>query len=127
MPGVNKVFLVGNVGDDPECGAFQDGKAYANFSVATSEQWKDKITNKKQEKTEWHKCVATGRLAEIIRDYVRKGSTVHVEGKIRTRKWQDQEGNDRYTLEIVVLQMQMLGHPPMRQDEAQTIVDDIPR
>ena len=106
--GVNKVILVGNLGKDPEVRYMPNGSAVANFSIATSENWKDKNTGETQEKTEWHRVVAFRKLAEIIEQYVKKGSKVYIEGKLQTRKWQDNNGNDRYTTEIVADQMQML-------------------
>jgi single-strand DNA-binding protein len=105
---VNKVILVGRLGKDPETRYMTNGEAVTNFSLATSETWKDK-SGEKQEKTEWHNCVAYRKLAEIIAEYVKKGSQIYVEGKLQTRKWQTKEGQDRYTTEIVVDQMQMLG------------------
>ncbi|HID82212.1 MAG TPA: single-stranded DNA-binding protein [Chromatiales bacterium] len=107
--GVNKVILVGNLGADPETKYMPSGDAVTNITVATSESWKDKQTGDKREKTEWHKVVMFRRLAEIAAEYLRKGSQVYIEGKIQTRKWQDKDGNDRYTTEIVADQMQMLG------------------
>ena len=107
--GINKVILVGNVGQDPEIRYTPQGAAVANLSVATSESWKDKNTGEQQEKTEWHRVVAFRRLAEIIGEYVNKGSKVYIEGKLQTRKWQDNNGQDRYTTEIVANEMQMLG------------------
>ena len=107
MAGINKVILVGNLGQDPEIKYTQSGDAVANFSLATSETWKDKA-GVKQERTEWHRCVAWRKLAEIIQQYVRKGSKIYVEGKLQTRKWQGSDGQDRYTTEIVVSEMQML-------------------
>jgi single-strand DNA-binding protein len=107
--GVNKVILVGNMGKDPEMKYTASGAAICNITVATSESWKDKQTGEKQEKTEWHRIVAFQRLAEIMGEYLRKGSQVYIEGKLQTRKWQDQNGNDRYSTEIVASQMQMLG------------------
>ncbi|MGV6826097.1 MAG: single-stranded DNA-binding protein [bacterium] len=106
--GVNKVILVGNLGQDPEVRYMPNGGAVANITVATSESWKDKNTGENQEKTEWHRVVAFRRLAEIMGEYLKKGSKVYIEGKLQTRKWQDQQGNDRYTTEIVADQMQML-------------------
>ncbi len=105
---VNKVILVGRLGKDPETRYMTNGEAVTNFSLATSETWKDK-SGEKQEKTEWHNCVAYRKLAEIIAEYVKKGSQIYVEGKLQTRKWQTKEGQDRYTTEIIVDQMQMLG------------------
>ncbi|MCW8982679.1 MAG: single-stranded DNA-binding protein, partial [Gammaproteobacteria bacterium] len=107
--GVNKVILVGNLGKDPEMRYTADSKAVANLTIATSEQWKDKNTGQNQEKTEWHRVVAFGRLAEIMGEYLKKGSQVYIEGKIQTRKWQDQQGQDRYTTEVVANDLQMLG------------------
>ena len=111
--GVNKVILVGNLGKDPEMKYTASGAAIANITVATSESWNDKQTNEKQEKTEWHRVVFFRRLAEIAGEYLRKGSQVYIEGKLQTRKWQDQNGQDRYTTEIVCDDfsgtMQMLG------------------
>ncbi len=110
--GVNKVILVGNLGKDPEIRYTADGRAIANITVATSETWKDKNSGQQQEKTEWHRVVIFGKLAEIAGEYLRKGSQVYFEGKLQTRKWQDQSGQDKYTTEVVVDingQMQMLG------------------
>jgi single-strand DNA-binding protein len=107
--GVNKVILVGNLGKDPEMKYTASGAAIANITVATSESWNDKQTGEKQEKTEWHRVVFFRRLAEIAGEYLRKGSQVYIEGKLQTRKWQDQNGQDRYTTEIVANDMQMLG------------------
>jgi len=107
--GVNKVILVGNLGKDPEMRYTADSRAVANLTVATAEQWKDRNTGQNQERTEWHRVVAFGRLAEIMGEYLKKGSQVYIEGKIQTRKWQDQNGQDRYTTEIVANEMQMLG------------------
>ncbi len=107
--GVNKVILVGNLGQDPEVRYTANGAAVANITVATSEQWTDKQSGQKQERTEWHRVVMFGRLGEIAGEYLRKGSQVYLEGKLQTRKWQDQNGQDRYTTEIVANEMQMLG------------------
>lgn len=109
MKGVNKFLGIGNLGQDPEIKQMPNGKAVVNFSIAVSEQWKDKATGQKQEKTEWIRCVAFDRLAEIIGQYVTKGSKIYVEGKLQTRKWQAQDGSDRYSTEIVVSEMQMLS------------------
>lgn len=106
--GVNKVILVGNIGQDPEMKYMPSGNAVTNISVATSEQWKDKQTGQPQERTEWHRVVFFNRLAEIAGEYLRKGSKVYIEGSLRTRKWQGQDGQDRYTTEIVASEMQML-------------------
>ena len=107
--GVNKVILVGTLGNDPEVKYMPAGGAVTNISIATNESWMDKNTNQRQEKTEWHRVVAFRKLAEIMGEYLRKGSQVYIEGKLQTRKWQDQSGNDRYTTEIVANDMQMLG------------------
>jgi len=107
--GVNKVILVGNLGRDPEIKYTASGAAIANLTIATSESWNDKQTGEKVEKTEWHRVVAFQRLAEIMGEYLRKGSQVYIEGKLQTRKWQDQNGQDRYTTEVVANDMQMLG------------------
>lgn len=107
--GINKVILIGNLGQDPEIRYTASGAAVANVNIATSEQWKDKDTGDMQERTEWHRLVFFGRLAEIVGEYLKKGSQVYVEGRLQTRKWQDRDGNDKYTTEIVVNEMQMLG------------------
>ncbi len=107
--GVNKVILVGNLGADPETRSMPSGTTVTNIRIATSESWKDKATGAQQERTEWHSIALFGRLGEIAAEYLRKGSQVFVEGKLRTRKWQDKQGNDRYTTEIVADNMQMLG------------------
>ena len=107
--GINKVIVVGNLGADPDSRTMPSGNAVTNISVATSESWNDKETGEKQEKTEWHRVVFFGRLAEIASDYLKKGSQVYVEGKLQTRKWEDKERNERWTTEIVANQMQMLG------------------
>jgi single-strand DNA-binding protein len=107
--GVNKVILVGNLGKDPEVRYMPNGNAVANLTLATTESWKDKQTGDQQEKTEWHRIVMFRRLAEIAGEYLKKGSQVYIEGKLQTRKWQDNSGNDRYTTEIVADEMQMLG------------------
>ena len=108
MAGVNKVILVGNLGKDPELRYAPSGMAIANFSIATTETWKDK-SGAKQEKTEWHKIVAFNKLAEICGEYLNKGKQVYIEGKIQTRQWEDKDGNKRYTTEIVAQTMQFLG------------------
>jgi len=107
--GVNKVILVGNLGKDPEMKYTASGAAVCNITVATSESWNDKQTGEKVENTEWHRIVSFQRLAEIMGEWLKKGSQVYIEGKLQTRKWQDQNGQDRYTTEIVANQMQMLG------------------
>ncbi len=108
MASVNKVILVGNLGRDPETRYLPSGDAVANISIATSEKWKDK-SGETQEHTEWHRVAFFGKLAEIAGEYLKKGSSVYVEGRIRTRKWQDKEGQDKYSTEIVADRMQMLG------------------
>lgn len=107
--GVNKVILVGNLGNDPEMRYTAGGVAIANISLATSDQWKDKNTGEQQERTEWHRVVFFDRLAEIVGEYLKKGSQIYVEGQLQTDKWQDQQGNDRYTTKIRARNMQMLG------------------
>ena len=107
--GINKVILVGNCGKDPETRYMPSGGAVTNVSIATSEGWKDKQTGETKERTEWHNVVFFNRLAEIAGEYLKKGSQIYVEGSLRTRKWQDKEGKDRYTTEIVANEMQMLG------------------
>lgn len=107
--GVNKVILVGNLGKDPEVRYSPNGGAVANITLATTESWKDKNSGEKQEKTEWHRVVFFGRLAEIAGEYLKKGSQVYIEGRLQTRKYQDKEGKDRYITEIVAGEMQMLG------------------
>jgi single-strand DNA-binding protein len=107
--GVNKVILIGNMGKDPDVRYMPSGKAVANATLATSESWKDRQTGERQERTEWHNLVFYSPLAEIAGEYLRKGSQVYVEGRLQTRKWQDKAGQDRYTTEIVVNDMQMLG------------------
>lgn len=107
--GINKVILVGNLGNDPDIRYTASGSAVANISVATTDSWKDKESGETQDRTEWHRVVFFGRLAEIVGEYLRKGSQVYLEGRLQTRKWQDKGGNDRYTTEIVANEMQMLG------------------
>jgi single-strand DNA-binding protein len=111
--GVNKVILVGNLGQDPEVRFAANGSAIANITIATSESWRDKATGEQREKTEWHRVVLFGKLAEVAGEYLRKGSQVYIEGQLKTRKWQDQNGQDRYTTEVVVQGyngvMQMMG------------------
>ena len=107
--GVNKAIIVGTLGQDPEVRYTANGSAVANLRVATNESWKDRQTGEQQERTEWHSIVLWGKLAEIAQQYLKKGSQAYFEGRIQTRKWQDQSGNDRYTTEIVANEMQMLG------------------
>ena len=128
MKGVNKVVVLGNVGQDPEVRYAQSGMCFCNLSVATSESWKDKQTGERKERTEWHRVVLQGKLAEIAGEYVKKGSQVYFEGKLQTRKWQGQDGQDKYTTEIIVDSfsgvMQLLGgkqqsSQPARQQQQQ--------
>jgi single-strand DNA-binding protein len=107
--GINKVILVGNLGADPETRYMPSGKAVTNIRIATSEGWKDKQTGDMQERTEWHRVVLFDKLGEVAAEYLRKGSQVYIEGGLRTRKWQDKEGKDQYSTEIVAREMQMLG------------------
>ena len=107
--GINKVILVGNLGADPDTRYMPSGKAVTNIRIATSESWKDRTTGDQQERTEWHTVVLFDKLGEIAAEYLRKGSQVYIEGSLRTRKWQDKEGKDRYSTEIVARDMQMLG------------------
>ncbi|MCH7502215.1 MAG: single-stranded DNA-binding protein [Proteobacteria bacterium] len=107
--GINKVIIVGNLGQDPETRYMPSGSAVTNFTVATNESWKDKQTGEQKDRTEWHRIAMFGRLAEVAAEYLRKGSQVYIEGKLRTRKWQDRDGKDRYTTEIIADEMQMLG------------------
>ena len=116
--GVNKVTLIGNLGNDPELRSTQSGSAVANITLATSESWRDKETQETKERVEWHRVIIFGRLAEVVNEYLRKGSQVYVEGRIQTRKWQDKDGNDRYTTEIVANEMQMLGSRGTNSDSS---------
>jgi single-strand DNA-binding protein len=125
--GINKVILIGNLGRDPETRYTQGGSAVTNLRIATAESWKDKQTGEQQERTEWHSVVCFARLGEIAGEYLRKGSKVYIEGRLQTRKWQDKEGHDRYSTEIVANEMQMLDSrgggepgdgPPPRQSGA---------
>lgn len=109
MAGVNKVILVGNLGGEPEVRYTPSGTAVANFRIATTEEWKDRNTGEKQQRTEWHKIVAFGRLGEICGEYLHKGKQVYIEGRLQTRSWEDQDGNRRWTTEVIALSMQMLG------------------
>lgn len=112
MASVNKVILVGNLGKDPETKYLPSGDAVTNFSIATTESWKDKASGEKKESVEWHRISTFGKLAEICGEYLKKGSAVYIEGSIKTRKWTDKEGNDRYSTEIKADRMQMLGGKP---------------
>lgn len=116
--GVNKVIIIGNLGGDPEVRFMPNGTAVANFTVATSEAWKDKQTGEQKEKTEWHRIVIYQRLAEIAGEYLRKGAKVYLEGKLHTRKWQNQQGQDQYTTEVIVNNMQMLDRAGGAQQQA---------
>lgn len=131
--GINRVILIGNIGKDPETRYSADGAAITNITIATSESWKDK-TGEQQERTEWHRVVFFNRLAEIAGQYLNKGSQVYVEGALRTRKWQGQDGKDNYTTEVVANEMQMLGGrgesakpaAPVRQQANEQFDDEIP-
>lgn len=112
MSDLNKVMIIGRLGADPDLKYMPSGKGVANIRVATSERWKDRQTGDTKERTEWHSVVAYDKLAEIMAEYLRKGSQVYIEGKLQTRKWQDKEGKDRYTTEIIAQQLQMLGGKP---------------
>lgn len=116
--GINKVILVATLGKDPEVRYMPSGGAVANLSVATSESWKDKQTGEKVEKTEWHRVIFFNRLGEIAGQYLKKGSKVYIEGKLQTRKWQDKDGQDRYTTEIVGNELQMIDSRPEGQQSA---------
>ena len=118
MAGINKVIIVGHLGNDPEMRSMPNGEAVANISVATSEAWTDKNTGERREVTEWHRIVFYRKLAEICGQYLKKGAQVYIEGRLRTRKWQDQNGQDRYTTEIQGDVMQMLGTRPHSVDGA---------
>jgi len=107
--GINKVILIGNLGADPETRAMPSGSQVANLRVATSESWRDKTSGEQQERTEWHRVALFGRLAEIAAEYLKKGSQVYIEGSLRTRKWTDKQGNERYSTEIIGNELQMLG------------------
>ncbi len=107
--GINKVILVGNLGADPETRAMPSGMSVCNLRIATTESWKDRQSGEQQERTEWHRVALFGRLAEIATEYLHKGSQVYIEGSLRTRKWQDKQGTERYTTEIIANEMQMLG------------------
>lgn len=130
MRGVNKVILVGNLGQDPDRKFLQNGTAVTNLSIATNESWKDKQTGEQKERTEWHRVVMFDRLAEIAADYLHKGSQVYIEGKLQTRKWQDKDGNDRWTTEIRAHEMQMLGGKGGRgsapAEEGEPFNDNVP-
>ena len=122
--GVNKVILVGTLGRDPETRYMPSGGAVTNLNLATSEQWKDKQTGEKKESTEWHRVVLFNKLAEIGAEYLRKGQQVYIEGALRTRKWQNKEGHDQYTTEIVASDMQMLGGRPSGSGSSDSSFDE---
>jgi single-strand DNA-binding protein len=125
MPSVNKVMLLGNLGQDPDVRTFPSGEGtVCNFSIATSRSWKDKSSGEKKEQTDWHRIVMFGKLAEIAGEYLKKGSSIFVEGRIQTRKWQTKEGEDRYTTEIVATEMQMLTPKDSRPREASNSEDN---
>ncbi len=138
MAGINKVILIGRLGRDPELKYTPDGVPVATFSIATSEEWKDKNTGEKQERTEWHRIVAWRKLGEICGEYLRKGSQIYLEGRLQTRSWDDRDGNKRYTTEIIAINMQMLdskgrssdtqagGIPSPMEEPANLPEDDIP-
>ncbi len=122
MSSLNKAQIIGRLGQDPEIRYMPNGNAVANISVATSEKWKDKQSGQSQEKTEWHRVVLFNKTAEVAGEYLRKGSQVYIEGKIQTKKWQDNQGNDRYTTEIIGSVLTMLGHrddAPQQQSQPQ--------
>ena len=125
MASVNRVILIGNLGDDPTLRYMPSGDAIANLSIATTEEWKDK-EGVKQKRTEWHRVSMFGRLAEIAGEYLKKGSSVYIEGKLQTRKWQDKEGADRYTTEIVAHEMKMLGSKPSGSGDSRPAHDGGP-
>lgn len=118
MASLNRVTLIGNLGADPDVRYLPDGTAVANASLATTDRWKDKASGEAREATEWHRLSFYGRLAEIVGQYLKKGSSIYVEGSLRTRKWQDKQGQDRYTTEIRIDQMQMLGSPQGQRQSA---------
>lgn len=123
MASVNKVIIIGNLGKDPESRYSASGEAVCNFSVATTESWKDKATGEKKEETEWHRVSVFGKLAEICGQYLKKGSQVYVEGSLKTRKWVDKEGQERYTTEVRCSQMTMLGGAPAGNGQRQQSED----
>lgn len=120
MAGVNKVMIIGRLGQDPEVKYTPSGQAVANFSVATSENWTDKTSGSKQERTEWHRIVVWGRLAELCKDYLKKGRQVYIDGRLQTRSWDDRDGKKRYTTEIVANTVQFLGSAHDRADSTST-------
>ncbi len=122
--GVNKVILIGNVGRDPEMRDTASGSSIANLALATTETWRDKQSSEKKEKTEWHRVVAFARLAEIVGEYVKKGDKLYIEGRLQTRKWQDKDGKDRYTTEVVVMDLEMLGGGSKAAKKPEPVSDD---
>lgn len=122
--GINKVILIGNLGADPEMRNMPNGNAVTTLSIATSESWKDKQTGEKQERTEWHRVVMFNKLGEIAGTYLKKGSKVYIEGSLKTRKWQDQNGQDRYTTEIIGSELQMLDSRMQRDMHPQQLMDN---
>jgi single-strand DNA-binding protein len=118
MASVNKVILIGNLGRDPETRYMPDGGAVTNITIATSYQWKDKATGDKKEETEWHRVAFFGRLAEVAGEYLKKGSPVYIEGRLKTRKWTDKDGHERYSTDIIADEMKMLGSRGDRGDSA---------
>jgi single-strand DNA-binding protein len=125
LAGVNKVILIGRLGRDPEIRYTPSGAAVANFSIATSEEWTDRESGQKQERTEWHRIVAWRRLGEICGEYLHKGSQIYIEGRLQTRAWEDREGNKRYTTEVVAQNMQMLG-PAGKEGRAESLDERYP-
>ena len=125
MAGVNKVILIGRLGRDPEIRYTPSGAAVANFSIATSEEWTDRESGQKQERTEWHRIVAWRRLGEICGEYLHKGSQIYIEGRLQTRAWEDRDGNKRYTTEVVAQNMQMLG-PAGKEGRAESLDERYP-
>ncbi|MEI6079249.1 MAG: single-stranded DNA-binding protein [bacterium] len=121
MAGVNKVIIVGRLGKDPEVRYTPNGQAVANFTVATSENWTDKTSGQKQEKTEWHRIVVWGRLAELCRDYLKKGRQVYVDGRLQTRSWDDKDGVKKYTTEIIASSIQFLGTSPDKVESTEGV------
>ena len=120
MASVNKVIIVGNLGRDPETRYMPSGDAVTNIAVATTESWKDKQTGEKKEQTEWHRVTFYRKLAEVVGQYMKKGSSIYLEGRLQTRKWVDKEGIERYTTEIIADSMQMLGSGPKQSDDSQS-------
>jgi single-strand DNA-binding protein len=124
MGSVNKVFLIGNLGNDPELKSLEGGKTVTNFSIATNERWKDKLTGEDRERTEWHRIVAWGKTAELAAEYLGKGRTVCIEGRLQTRSWKDKDGVDRYTTEVVADELTFLGGRRRSDDQSDDADDD---